>query len=234
MEEADTSSAQQDLPHLPQFEYTEEEQESIMADEDIFVRDPILPVFDLYKVIDAMRKTGKEGLDPLNVYKSRLANAVVPQVPNYPEIVQWCAQGYLPEKRFIMSKDATRVIIKITPEAISAMLSFPQEVATREWSEDKLKLLYRSQSTENKEKWLLENLKEKKLIEGPPYPVENFTAIAIVAFSMISQALGLESALTVTKVHLGALIFLSQTQEDGQIERTDFCNYLSERMDQEL
>ena len=70
MEEAGTSSAQQDLPHFPQFEYTEEEQESIMADQDIFVRDPILPVFYLYKVIDAMRKTGKEGLDPLNVYKS--------------------------------------------------------------------------------------------------------------------------------------------------------------------
>ena len=147
MVEAGPSSAQQDLPHLPQFDYTEEEQESILADKDIYVRDPILPVFDLHKIIDAMMKTGQGGFDPLNIYKSQLVNAVVPQVPNYPEIVQWCAQGYLPEKRVIMSKDATRVIIKINPEAIAAMLSFPQEVATREWNEDKLKLLYRSQST---------------------------------------------------------------------------------------
>ena len=97
-----------------------------------------------------------------------------------------------------------------------------------------MKLLYRSQSTENKEKLLLENLKEKRLTEGPPYPIEGLTATAIVAFSMISQALGLESSISVTEVHLGARIFLSQTQENGQIERTDFCKYLSERMDQEL
>ena len=96
MEEAGPSTAQQDLPHLSQFEYTEEEQESILADQDIFVRDPIIPVFNLYKVIDATMKTGERGFDPLNIYKSRLVNAVVPQVPNYPEVVHWCAQGYLP------------------------------------------------------------------------------------------------------------------------------------------
>ena len=70
MEEAGPSSAQQDLPHLLQFDYTEEEQESILADKDIYVRDPILPVFDLHKVIEKMLKSGKGGFDPLNIYKS--------------------------------------------------------------------------------------------------------------------------------------------------------------------
>ena len=134
MEEAGPSMAQQELPEIPQFEYSEEEQESILADLDILVRDPIIPIFNLFKVIETTTKSGERGFDPLYIYRSRLVKAVVPQVPNYPEIVHWCAQNYLPEQRFIMSKDATRVIIKITPEAISAMLTFPQEPATREWS----------------------------------------------------------------------------------------------------
>ena len=226
--------AQQELPEIPQFEYSEEEQESILADLDILVRDPIIPIFNLFRVIETTTNSGERGFDPLYIYRSRLVKAVVPQVPNYPEIVHWCAQNYLPEQRFIMSKDATRVIIKITPEAISAMLTFPQEPATREWDEDKLKSLYRGQSKESKEQLLLDNLKEKRLIEGPPYPVEVFSTAAIIAFCMVSQALGLDSAMSVTEVHLGALIFLSQTQENGQAERTDFCKYLSDQMHQGL
>ena len=41
-----------------------------------------------------------------------------------------------------MSKDATRTVISITPESIAFMLSFPQEVATKEWDEEKMKSLY--------------------------------------------------------------------------------------------
>jgi len=118
-------SAQQDLPQLQQFEYTEEEKESILADKDINVRDPILPVFDLHMVTQNLLKRYAEGVDSLGICKSRLVNAVLPQVSNFPEIVQWCAQGYLSDRRAIVSKDATRTVISITPESIASMLSFP-------------------------------------------------------------------------------------------------------------
>ena len=168
MAEVGSSSAQQEPPQIAQFEYTEEEQESILVDKDVNVRDLIIPVFDLHKIMQHILKHGAQGIDSLNIYKSRLVNAVVPQVPNYPEVVQWCAQGYLPDRKIIMSKDATRTVISITLESIASMLSFPQEVATREWDEEKMKSLYISQPTEVKEKLLVDILKEKKLIAGSP------------------------------------------------------------------
>lgn len=84
MAEPGSSSTQQDPPQMPQFEYTEEEQERILEDKDVNIRDPILPVFDLQKVMERILKRGKDGFDPLNIYKSRLVNALVPQVLNYP------------------------------------------------------------------------------------------------------------------------------------------------------
>ena len=186
-----------------------------MADKDINVRDPILPVFKLHRVTKNLLKCGAEGVDHLNICKSRLINAVVPQVHNYLEVVQWCAQGYLSDKIIIMSKDATKTIISITQDSIAHMLSFPQEVATREWDEEKMKSFYDGQTAETKEKILMDNLKEKKLIVGPPYPIESFTAAAIMAFSMISQTLGLPSTMSVTEAHLGALLFISSPEGDG-------------------
>ena len=208
-------SAQQELPHLSQFEYTEEEQEGILADKDINVRDPILPVFDLHMVSQNLSKRYAEGVDSLGVCKSRLVNAVLPQVSHFPELVHWCAQGYLSDKRVIMSKDATRTVISITPESIASMLSFPQEVATREWDRHKMKSFYEGQTSEVKEKLLMDISKEKKLIGDPPYPIDNFTALAIIALSMISQTLGLASAMTITEVHLGAFLFVSSSERDG-------------------
>ena len=80
----------------------------------------------------------------------------------------------------------------------------------------------------------MDNLKEKKLIKGPPYPIESFTAAAIMALSMISQALGLTSALSVTEAHLGALLFLSHHNGDSHDEYIDFCKILSRNINQEL
>ena len=232
MEEAGPS-AQEEQPQS-RSQYTEEEQESILADKDINVRDPILPVFDLHMVTRDLLKCYEEGGDSLGVCKSRLVNAVLPQVPHFPELVHWCVQGYLSEKRVIMSKDATRTVISITPESIAAMLSFPQEVATREWSQESMKAFYEGQTSEVTEKFLVSILKEKKLIGDPPYPIDSFTATAIIALSMISQTLGLASAMSITEVHLGAFLFVSGPELDGQGELIDFCKHLSEAMDQEL
>ena len=84
MEEAGPSMAQQELPEIPQFEYNEEEQESVLADLDILVRDPIIPIFNLFRVIETTTKSGERGFNPLHIYRSQLVKAVVPQVPNYP------------------------------------------------------------------------------------------------------------------------------------------------------
>lgn len=179
-------------------------------------------------------KHNTEGVDHLNIFQSRLINAMVPQVPNYPEIVEWCAQGYLPEEKVVMSRDTSRVVISITPEAIEYMLSFPQGVASKEWNEDSLQSLYQGQTPEIKQQLILDNLKDKMLIVGPPYPIKSFTATAIMALSMLSQALGLTSALLVTEAHLGALLFLSHPSGDGHDEYIDFCKILSRNINQEL
>ena len=138
MAEAGSSSAQQDPAQVAQLTYTEEEQEGILSDKDINVRDPIIPIFDLYKAIQNVLKHNTQGVDHLNICQSRLINAVVPPVLNYLEIVKWCAKGYLSDKRVIMSTDATRAIISITPEVIASMLYFPQGVTTREWDEEQM------------------------------------------------------------------------------------------------
>ena len=88
-------------------------------------------------VTQNLLKCYAEEVDSLGICKSRLVNLVLPQVSHFPELVHWCAQGYLSDKRVIMSKDATKTVISITPEFIASMLSFPQEVATREWDEEK-------------------------------------------------------------------------------------------------
>ena len=74
---------------------TLEEQEDILGDKDINVRDPILLIFDMYKAMSSILRNKEKGSDHLKIYQSGLINAVVPQVPNYPEIVWWCAHGYL-------------------------------------------------------------------------------------------------------------------------------------------
>ena len=91
MSEAGPSSTQQDPAQMAQLTYTEEEQENIFLDKDINVRNPILPIFDLYKTMQTVLGHKAQGVDHLNICQSRLINAVVPQVPNYPEIVEWCA-----------------------------------------------------------------------------------------------------------------------------------------------
>lgn len=113
-----------------------------MADKDINVRDPILPVFDLHLAVKNILEQTTQGVDLMNICQSRLVSVVVPQVPNFLEMVGWCAKGYLPDKKVIMSSDATRFVISITPESIASMLLFPKEATTAEWEEEKMKTLY--------------------------------------------------------------------------------------------
>ena len=64
MSEAGPSSAQQDPAQMAQLSqpgtsqgqltYIEEEQENILSDKDINVRDPILPIFDLCKTMQTV------------------------------------------------------------------------------------------------------------------------------------------------------------------------------------
>lgn len=94
--------------------------------------------------------------------------------------------------------------------------------------------LYSTQAPKVQQQLLMEILKEKKLIEGPPYPIESFTAATIMPFTMITQVLRLTSALSVTEAHQGALLFLCHIEEEGHKEYIIFCKHLSESMDREL
>lgn len=84
MAEGGPSSAQQEPAQMPQLSYTEEEEENILADKDINIRDLILPIFDLYKAMQNVLNQNAQVVDHLNICQSRLINAVVPQVPNLP------------------------------------------------------------------------------------------------------------------------------------------------------
>lgn len=234
MSGTESSSAQKKLPQVLGSAPAQEDSEEILADKDINVRDPLIPVCDLHLAVKNVLELSAKGLDIMNICQSRLVSAVVPQVHNFPEMVEWCAKGYLSEKKAIMSSDATRVVISITPESIASMLRFPQEAPTTEWDEDKMRALYLAQTSEAQQKFLMSVLNEKKLIAGPPYPIESFTAAAIMTMSMIAQVLGLATAFSVTESHLGALLFLSGAEEAGGERRIDFCKQLSEDIDQEL
>lgn len=234
MAETGSSSAQQKLPQVLGSAHTREELEDLLADKDINVRDPILLVFDLHLAIKNVLEQSAQGSDLMNICQSRLVGAVVPQVPKFPEMVEWCAKGYLSDKEVIMSSDATRVVISITPESIASMLRFPQEATMAEWDEEQMRALYLAQTTEAQQQFLMGILKEKKLIVGSPYPIDSFTSAAIMTISMITQVLGLSSAFSATETHLGALLFLYSAKEAGHERHVNFCKQLSEDIDQEL
>ena len=58
MAEAGPSSAQLEPTQMAQPTLTEEEQENILADKDVNVRDPILPILDLHKIMQSILKHG--------------------------------------------------------------------------------------------------------------------------------------------------------------------------------
>ena len=78
MAETRSLSAQQDSAQMPQLTYTEVEQENILADKDINIRDPILPILDLHKAMQNVLNHNAQGVEHLNICQSLIINAVVP------------------------------------------------------------------------------------------------------------------------------------------------------------
>ena len=72
------------------------------------------------------------------------------------------------------------------------------------------------------------------MMPNPPYPIEFFTASAMVAFSMISQVLGLETTLVIRDIHLEALFYLVSLCEEDDKPHLNFCETISDIMYQEL
>ena len=231
MSETGSSSGQKELPQILAPTPIQQNPEELLDDKDMNVRDPLIPVCDLHLAIKNVLELSEKGPDIMNICQSRLVSAVVPQVHNFPEVVEWCAKGYLSERKAVVSSDGTRVVISITPEAIASMLRFPQEAPTTEWEEDKMAALYLVQTPEARQEFLMSILNEKELLATPPYPIQNFTAAAIMTMSMIAQVLGLDTAFLVTESHLGALLFLSGAEEAGGERRIDFCKQISEDID---
>lgn len=143
-----SSSTQKSIPQVLLPVKTQEDPEEILADKDINVRDLILPVSDLHRAVKNVLELSAKGPDLMNICQSRLVSAVVPQVPHFPEVVEWCSKNYLSDKRVVMSSDATRVVIKTTPEAITSMVRFPQEETTVDWDEEKMRTLYLVQTAQ--------------------------------------------------------------------------------------
>ena len=72
------------------------------------------------------------------------------------------------------------------------------------------------------------------MMPNPPYPVECFTASAMVAFSIISQVLGFETALVIRDIQLEALFYLVSLYEKDDKPHINFCETISDIMHQEL
>ena len=106
---------------------TPEERGKLLGDSHVMIRDPILPVHDMQEACKVViRNKVENNADHLKICQSALVHVVVPQVLHFPEMVEWCAQSYLPERKAILSRDGTREVISITPDSIASMLRFPE------------------------------------------------------------------------------------------------------------
>ena len=107
-----------------------------MGHRDLNVRDPILLLYDMNEAKTSLiRNKVEREAGCLKIWESGLVHVAVPQVLHFPEIVEWCALAYISERREVMSKDATREVISITPESIAKMFSFPLEATSISWNE---------------------------------------------------------------------------------------------------
>ncbi len=88
MSQAESSSTRQDSPKELQvvpkttaedrLTVTQENQEEILADKDINVRDALLPVFGMYEAIQLVWRKKQKGVDHLRICESNLIRAIVP------------------------------------------------------------------------------------------------------------------------------------------------------------
>ena len=89
MSGAGSSSTQKSIPQVLLPVKTQEDPEEILADKDTNVRDPILPVSNLHRAVKNVLEQSAKGPDIMNIFQSRLISIVVPQVPHFPEVVEW-------------------------------------------------------------------------------------------------------------------------------------------------
>ena len=78
MSGAGSSSAQKKLPQILGSAPAQEDPEEILADKDINIRDPLIPVCDLHLAVKNVLELSAKGPDLMNICQSRLVSAVVP------------------------------------------------------------------------------------------------------------------------------------------------------------
>ena len=186
-----------------------EERDKILEDSHLMIADPSVKIFDMQEAQKTViRSKVERAADHLKIYQSGLVDAVVPQVLPFPELVAWCAENYEPERRAVLSKDKTREVISISTEAIASMLRFPEGSCPNVYNEEKISQFRNTKTTEQMHNFLVERLQDKTMIPSQPYSVDCFTPTSMMAFSMISQVLGLETALIIKDIHFEALFYL--------------------------
>ena len=214
---------------------TPEEKNKIFGDSHMQLVDPTLKVIDMQEAQrTVIRNKLERNADHLKIFQSGLVHAVVPQVLHFPEMVIWCAENYEPERRAVLSEDKTREIISISAESISSMLRFPEELAPEVFNEEAISQFRDTKTTEAMYNFLVDHLQDKTLMVNLPCSVDSFNATTMVAFSMISQVLGLETALTIGDTHLEALYLLESLYEKEDKLHLNFCQTIAEAMHQGL
>jgi len=91
-------------------------------DRDADIHDPILSTQSMYVAIQLAHESASISGDLLNLFHSNLVKATIPQTYNFLEMVQWCTEHYLPNKRVVVVADGKNVICSISPQSIAATL----------------------------------------------------------------------------------------------------------------
>lgn len=122
-----------------------------MSDRDFDVFDPVLTINDLSQLKDQIIEESRASQDNFNLFESGLVQFWLPQVPNFPNFVEWCAQRYFKTLNGIMSKEGMKVLCRNICQLICETVGVSDiESKCQELIEGSLPQLYKQTSLETK------------------------------------------------------------------------------------
>jgi len=209
--------------------------ETAFIDQDADIHDPILSTHSMYEAIRLVLENSAASNDILNLYSSNLCRVVVPQTFNFLELVHWCVEHYLPEKRAVISSDGRKVVCYLAPLNIALCLLLTDPGEMRQLTEAFLVEKYHGLSDDLKVKLLAHHTAEgvQLRVEPPPYPATFLSASLKIAIAMMAQVLGRKTDVFLDEAILGFLASISPL-ECVRFIKFDYAKFLSDAIHQQI
>lgn len=80
---------------------------------DAYIHEPILSTHSVYEDIRIVMENSTTIGHVLNLFNSNLIRVEVPQTYNFPELVRWCVEHYMRDKRAVISCDGKKIIFAL-------------------------------------------------------------------------------------------------------------------------